>query len=360
MANKSSSLEDILSIGEEVIGREELVNLLNERREYIAYDGFEPSGQIHLAQSVLKSVYVNRFINAGFRYKMLIADWHALANDKFGGDLNKIQTTGKYFIEVWKAAGMNLDKVDFVWASDLVKSTDYWLLVLKIAKTNSINRFIRTAEIMGRSEKDELTGAQILYPCMQIADIFTLGADVAQLGMDQRKVNVLAREIAPQLGYPKPIVVSHHMLIGLLRYQIDENSDKVERTIALKMSKSKPDSAIFVTDDTETIARKINRAWCPEGIVHENPILEYFRYIVFMKFNHVIIERPAKWGGSISYSSYPDLENDFREKKVHPADMKTALIKYIDELLQPIRDHFTRNEYASSLLRKVMDYTVTR
>jgi tyrosyl-tRNA synthetase len=41
---------------------------------------------------------------------------------------------------------------------------------------------------MGRNETDELSAAQIFYPCMQCADIFFLKADICQLGMDQRKV----------------------------------------------------------------------------------------------------------------------------------------------------------------------------
>jgi len=32
----------------------------------------------------------------------------------------------------------------------------------------------RCSQIMGRSEQDELTAAQIFYPCMQCADIFFL------------------------------------------------------------------------------------------------------------------------------------------------------------------------------------------
>ena len=45
-------------------------------------------------------------------------------------------------------------------------------------------------QIMGRSETEELSAAQIFYPCMQAADIFFLKADICQLGMDQRKVRV--------------------------------------------------------------------------------------------------------------------------------------------------------------------------
>ena len=35
-------------------------------------------------------------------------------------------------------------------------------------------QFIRCCQIMGRNEQDELTAAQIFYPCMQCADIFFL------------------------------------------------------------------------------------------------------------------------------------------------------------------------------------------
>ena len=46
---------------------------------------------------------------------------------------------------------------------------------------------------MGRKDTEEMSAAQIFYPCMQCADIFFLKADICQLGMDQRKVNMLAR-----------------------------------------------------------------------------------------------------------------------------------------------------------------------
>lgn len=40
----------LLSVGEECITKEELVNLLSKKPEFIAYDGFEPSGRMHIAQ----------------------------------------------------------------------------------------------------------------------------------------------------------------------------------------------------------------------------------------------------------------------------------------------------------------------
>lgn len=355
-------LKLIDQVGEEIIGRDELIDLLQKNREVFAYDGFEPSGQIHIAQGLLRATNINKLTKAGIRFKMLVADWHALANNKLGGDLEKIQTTGKYFIEVWKACGMDLKNVEFVWASELQKEKDYWKLVLQVGKSNALKRFVRTAEMMGRDESlDKLTGAHIIYSCMQVADIFMLNASITQLGMDQRKVNMLAREIGPQLGFYKPVVISHHMLLGLGKPpSTDSHEDKVKRTIELKMSKSHPDSAIFMTDTTDDIKRKIQKAWAPEGEIKENPVLEYCRYILFEKFDEVKISRPDKFGGDVSYKNYADLEKDYHEKKLHPMDLKVTVIKLLDELLTPVRRHFEENKEAKNLLNKVQSFQITR
>ena len=352
-------LELIKQVGEEIVLEEELIELLNKKKKFIAYDGFEPSGRIHIAQGILRAINVNKMVKAGAHFKMLVADWHGWANNKMGGDLDKIQNTGKYFIEVWKASGMDLENVEFVWASDMIKDQKYWELVMKIAIKNTLNRVIRTVEIMGREESDAFQASQILYPCMQAADIFYLKADVAQLGLDQRKVNMMARETAPSLGLWKPVSVSHHMLMGL-QEPASEVKDAKDRAIKLKMSKSKPDTAIFMTDTKEDIDRKLNKAWCPEKQLSENPVLEYCKYIVFEKFKTFEIKRPDKFGGNLSVKRYGELEKLFQEGKIHPLDLKKTTAYYINELIQPVREHFEKDKKAKALKELVESYKITR
>ncbi len=352
------SLNLIKQVGEEIIDEQELVQLLKDKDNPTAYDGFEPSGRIHIAQGLLRAINVNKLTKAGVRFKFWVADWFALMNNKMGGDLEKIQTVGKYFIEVWKACGMDLENVEFIWASELMDQ-DYWLSVIRIGTLNTVTRITRCAQIMGRSEDSKLSAAQIFYPCMQAADIFKLDVDICQLGMDQRKVNMLAREIAPKFGRKKPIAVHHHMLMGLTKPQ-DTDLTGADAAIAKKMSKSNPDSAIFMTDTKEEITRKFRKAYCPEGEVQDNPVLEYCRYIVFELAEKFIIERPEKWGGNLEYTSYEDLEDDFMKKQLHPQDLKLAVATYIDRFLEPVREHFRNDEKAKALLEKVESYNVTR
>lgn len=350
----------IKEVGEEIIGEEELWDMLSdESYKPIAYDGFEPSGQIHIAQGILRAINVNKMTKAGVHFKFWVADWFALMNNKMGGDLEKIKTVGKYFIEVWKACGMDMKNVEFLWASDVMNDTEYWLKVINIGRINTVSRITRCAQIMGRSESESLSAAQIFYPCMQCADIFHLKADITQLGMDQRKVNVLAREVAPKLKFKKPVVVSHHMLMGLGEPPKTDLTG-ADAAIAKKMSKSNPDSAIFMTDTEEDIKRKIKKAYCPEKVTEDNPIMEYCKYIIFEKFPVITIERPEKYGGNMDIHGYDELVRVYTAGELHPMDLKQTVVKCINELLEPVRKHFAENAEAKALFEKVQGYQITK
>jgi len=339
-------------VGEEIIDEEELRELIQwkvkNNEPIYAYDGFEPSGILHIGQGLLRAINVNKITTAGIKFKFLVADWHAAANLKFGGNLDVIKKVGDFLIETWKVCNMDLDKVEFIYASDLVKEPQYWELVLKIAINTSLNRVKRCTQIMGRSESEQLAASQILYPLMQAADIFYLPAHVCQLGMDQRKVNMLAREVARKLKKPKPVAIHHHMLMGLYKPPTTELKG-VDRTIEIKMSKSDPDSAIFMLDSLDDIKRKIGKAYCPPKQINENPVLEYCKYIIFELIDVFKIERPEKYGGNIEYSSYKDLEKDFQKGNLNPPDLKPAVIKYINQFLAPVREHFENDEDAHEL-----------
>ncbi|MBL7055623.1 tyrosine--tRNA ligase [Candidatus Woesearchaeota archaeon] len=357
--NVEERINLIKEVGKEVVKEDELKELLEKGGEIIAYDGFEPSGtNIHIAQGLLRAINVNKLTKAGIKFKFWVADWHAWANNKMEGNLEHIQKVGKYLIEVWKACDMDLKNVEFVWANDAMKDPEYWKIVMNIARTNTVKRITRCSQIMGRSESDSLQASQIFYPCMQCADIFYLNAKITQLGMDQRKVNVLAREVGEKLGYYKPIIISHHMLMGLGEPPKTDNVE--DRAREMKMSKSNPDSAIFMDDDEETIKKKIKKAYCPEGIIEENPILEYNKYILFEKFETIKIERPKKFGGNLEFDNYKDLETAFQKKELHPMDLKISTSQYLNRLIEPIRKKLENNKEAKKLKEEIMSFKVTR
>ena len=355
--NSEEKLKLINEVAEELITPEDLKALLEKNPNPIAYDGFEPSGQIHIAQGLLRAITVNKLTKAGIKFKMLVADWHGMINNKMGGDLEKIRIVGEYFVEVWKSCGMDLKNVEFVWASELVKDTKYWETVLKLSMNATVQRVLRCGQIMGREESTSNPSAQILYPLMQAADIIHLKADIAQLGLDQRKVNMLARDVFPKLGHKKPIALHHHMLLGLQFSETEAQGN--DRKIAMKMSKSKPNTAIFMTDSTKDVQKKFNKAHCIDGVIEDNPVLEYAKHIVFELQDKLDIERPEKYGGNLSFSSYEDIEKAFESGELKSIDLKSGVAAAINELLEPTRKHFASGK-PKKLLEKVQSFVVTR
>jgi tyrosyl-tRNA synthetase len=163
--------------------------------------------------------------------------------------------------------------------------------------------------------------------------------------MDQRKIHMLVREVFPKLGWKVPVSVHHHLLPGLsepLKRGSETWSGNAE--MFSKMSKSNPSSGILIHDDEEIIRNKINRGFCPLGTAENNPILELMRYVVFHEYDEVIIERPQKYGGSVVYATYKELEREYVEKKIHAMDLKNATAKYLNQIIEPVRNHFKGRE----------------
>lgn len=126
------------------------------------------------------------------------------------------------------------------------------------------------------------------------------------------------------------------------------------------MSKSLPETSIFVHDDPETIKRKIKMAFCPPRTSEGNPILDYVKHIIFRKLKVFHIKRPEKYGGPIDYYSYEELEKDYVEGKLHPADLKNAVAEALNDIIKPIREHFEKDPHARKLYEFVKKQEITR
>jgi len=357
-----TKMELVRRVGEEIITEEELRELFQTKDHPIAYDGFEPSGLAPIHFALYRAINLEDMLKAGIHFKLWLADWFAWINNKMGGDLDKIRKVGEYFIEVWKAAGVPTDRVEFLWASDNMDS-EYWKRVLLIAKRTTVSRMQRCLTIMGRKKGELQDVAQFFYPAMQVSDIFQLKCDICQLGIDQRRANMLAREVGPQIGLWKPVAVHHHMLMGLQGMKTPEgfeSDSQMDISISSKMSKSIPESCIYVHDSSESLRSKIRSAYCPPKEVENNPMLDYSKHIIFRKLGSMRIDRPAKYGGEVEIGSYMELEEMYMKGELHPLDLKNGVAEALDELITPIREHFERDKRARDLYDLVRGSEVTR
>ncbi len=347
---------------EEVVTPEDLRAFLEAEEHPIAYNGFEPSGLVHLGTGVICAYKMKDFVEAGVHFKVFLATWHAYLNNKLGGDLKLIRKAADLFRHSWVSLGVPADKVEFVYSDELYNDLAYWAKTMAIAKNLTIARTTRTLEIAGRKEGEAHYVSDFLYTPMQVADIFELNVKICQLGMDQRKANMVAREIGEKIGYWKPTCVHHHLLQGLEKpaiWPIPEGQEK-EAVASAKMSKSKPQTCIFIYDTPEEIKQKMSKAFCPERTIKFNPILDICKHIVFRENPTFTIERPAKFGGNICFESYQQLETTYAEGKLHPMDLKTGVAVELGKILEPVRRYFANNMEAKDCLETVRKAKITR
>jgi len=278
--------------------------------------------------------------------------------------------------------------IEFIWSSEEIvkRSDEYWRLVLDIATKFPLNRIKKCTQIMGRKDEEnifdsvialnndinslfdqiettnsteldtiittpiykerkdhilntlqklletnpqELATSQIFYPIMQCADVFFLGCDITSLGMDQRKVNMLALEYCDKIKRKlKPIIVSHHMLMGL------DGSDK--------MSKSNPDNTIFMNDSENDIGRKIKKAFCEPGNIEKNPLIDWIQYLILPidgSINIITLNDSILTDSVIlrSYTNIEEVKINFANQKIHPKDLKKSVSNSLINMLIPVQ-----------------------
>jgi len=230
------------------------------------------------------------------------------------------------------AAGADAGAIEFVRGQDLELDPDYELSLLRMAADTTISRAKRAgSEVVRRSDNPRLGG--LVYPLMQTQDVVALDADIAYGGIDQRGIYMYSREVLPEWGHDKPVCLFAPLLSGLS---------------GGKMSASDAESGVWLTDDAEAVREKMEGAYCPAGEVEDNGVLEYLRFLVFPVLSAredlpFVVERPDEYGGDIVYEAYEDLEADFVDGELHPADLKPSAAEAVADLIAPIRERLVED-----------------
>ncbi|MFH1290644.1 MAG: tyrosine--tRNA ligase, partial [Nanoarchaeota archaeon] len=273
----------------------------------------------------------------------------------------------EYFQEglksAFKALGGDPEKLQFILASDFYHNNDkFWETVVSVGKHTTLSRMQRSITIMGKKEGSEVDFAKLLYPAMQVADVFALEKNIAHAGIDQRKAHVIARDVAlkdENLEFEhngekyKPIAIHHPLILGLSKpavWPLPEGANIKDVLGEMKMSKSVANSAIFIHDSEDEIRSKMKKAFCPEKETVFNPVLDWADKLIFKgEDKEVSIKRDEKFGGELQFKNYAELEEVFAKGDLHPMDLKSFVADYLVEVLAPIRADFSEGKLKEAL-----------
>lgn len=312
---------------QEILGEDKLKEILKER-DLKVYWGTATTGKPHVAYFVPMSKIAD-FLKADCEVTILFADLHAyLDNMKAPWELLDLRE--KYYEAVIKAMlesiGVPLDKLKFVKGSDYQLSKEYTLDVYRLTSLVTEHDAKKAgAEVVKQVEHPFLSS--LMYPGLQALDEEYLKVDAQFGGVDQRKIFTFSEKYLPQLGYVKRIHLMNPMVPGLT---------------GGKMSSSLEDSKIDLLDSPAAVKKKLKKAFCEPGNLEENGVLAFVKHVLLPLFRNedFIVQRNEENGGNIVYSDYSKLEEDFRNLKLHPGDLKAAVETYLNRLLDPIRKKF--------------------
>ncbi len=310
---------------QEIVDEKELVELLKKKKKPHVYLGTAITGMPHIGYFIWVLKLAD-FLRAGFKVTLLLADLHGALDNTPWSLLEKRYVYYKNVIPLmFKSIGVDIKNFNIVKGSDFQLKKEYILDVLKISTFATINDCKRSAsEVVKFGDNPKLSG--LIYPIMQSVDEVYLDADVQYGGVDQRKILMFARENLPKIGYKPRVEIMTPMIPGL------EGG---------KMSASIETSKIDLLDNEKTVIEKINGAYCEAGIVENNGVLAFLKYVVMVikndKKEKLIIKRDKKYGGDLEFRNYEEIEEKFMKKELHSLDLKNALAFEINRLLEPIR-----------------------
>ncbi len=310
---------------QEIITEEELKYLLKKEKEISVYWGTMPTGSISVAY-FFPMLKIADFLKAGLKVKILIADLHAALN---GVPWELLEKRTEYYkraiVLILKKIGVDIKKLEFIKGSNIQLKGKYFEDVLRLSMMSGVRNCKKAAsEVVKITDNPRL--GNLIYPLMQALDEEYLKVHIQYAGLDQRKIMVYARENLPKIGYKPRVELMSPMIRGL---------------VGEKMSSSIEATKIDLLDNENNIKKKVNGAECIEGDVN-NGIMSLLRYFIMIlkedKKSSFVVERPEKFGETIKYINYEEIERDFKSKKLHPLDLKNAVAKELNILLKAFRE----------------------
>lgn len=227
------------------------------RRQRV-FSGIQPSGNFHLGN------YLGAIRNwvaqqADYDNVFCIVDLHALSLPT-SRDLLRANTIS--LANVLLASGLDPSQSIIFVQSDVREHTELCWLLSSVTQFGELRRMTQFKDKSGGKD-EQVSAALFFYPILQAADILLYDTNLVPVGDDQKQHVELTRDIATRfnarygdtLVLPEPDIKS----AGARVMSLEDPTKKMSK------SDASPNSAIALTDDADTIRRKIRRAVTDSG-----------------------------------------------------------------------------------------------
>ncbi|MDF1735973.1 MAG: tryptophan--tRNA ligase [Minwuia sp.] len=218
------------------------------------FSGVQPTGNLHLGNYLGA---IRNFVPLQDDYECIycVVDMHAITLWQDPAEL-KAQT--REVASAYLAAGIDPARSIVFNQSQVGTHAELAWIFNCVARMGWLNRMTQFKEKAGKHKENASVGL-FVYPNLMAADILTYRATHVPVGDDQRQHLELCRDIAQKFNHDfgqEFFPITEPLILGAATRVMSLRDGKA------KMSKSDPsdNSRINVTDDADTIARKIRKA----------------------------------------------------------------------------------------------------
>src|SRR3989344_8720521 len=278
--------------------------------------GIRATGRLHLG-NYLGAVkgFLALQENPEYECLYMVADVHTLTTPY---DVEELRQNRREVIVDYLAAGLDPDKSILFQQADVVEHIElafYFSSVVTMAKMQHLPTFKEKA----KQYPKHVTMALLNYPVLMAADILIYKAGLVPVGIDKEPHLEIAREIARKMNEA----------FGLDFPEPKRFATKGEYVPSLlgegKMSKSVEGSYINLTDDLDTIKKKLAKAPTDSGRGKTIPTEGGVANLL------ILVEL---FEGADKRKGY---EKQYLGSGIRYGDLKNDLAKAIDKELEPIR-----------------------
>lgn len=301
----------------------------------IVVSGIRSTGYLHLGNyfgAIQNYVKMQDEYNCYF----FVADYHSFTTHP---DPKEFKTNVFRVVAENVASGLDPEKVALYAQSDIPEIPELYLMLNMLAYKGELEK-VPTFKDKVRLNPDNVNAGLLTYPVLMAADILIHKAVKVPVGRDQEQHLEMARNFAQRFNgrygefFPEPHVFRFNQDTVKIM-SLDGNG---------KMSKSENVNAtIYLSDDDDTIRKKIMKAKTDQGPTEPNAEMPDFIKNLFL-----LLDLTA---GSETSATY---RNAYNSCNIRYGDMKKQLAEDMVAFVRPIREKATELQKDEDKIRKIL------
>ncbi|MBE2288042.1 MAG: tryptophan--tRNA ligase [Chitinophagaceae bacterium] len=302
----------------------------------IVVSGIRSTGYLHLGNyfgAIQNYVEMQNSYNCYF----FVADYHSLTTHPDPKDLKK-----NVFRVVAEnvASGLDPEKVALYAQSDVPEIPELYLMLNMLAYKGELEK-VPTFKDKVRMQPDNVNAGLLTYPVLMAADILIHRAVKVPVGKDQEQHLEMARNFANRFNtrygsefFPEPQVYrANHETVKIM--SLDGNG---------KMSKSENvNSTIYLSDDDDTIRKKIMKAKTDSGPTEPNSEMPDYIKNLF-----VLLQVTS------TKENYESFLNAYNNCTIRFGDLKRQLAEDMAAFIRPIREKAADLQNDEQMISKIL------